>query len=104
MKKIIIATATMMLAFSFNSFAGTPENKGEAKNETKVEAPAEINNEATATNYHWYSVDGTVEYGYGPNPIDSPCGETGSGCAKGFLSEPNNPISDPHQDERGLPL
>lgn len=51
MKKIIFSAAAIVMALSFNAFAGTPETKGETKPET---------NTSSAQVYH-YASENTAE-------------------------------------------
>lgn len=67
MKKLMFSTATIVMALSFNAFAGTPE-KAEAKiaSETKVEAPA--TSTVAMTTYYAVRIPGTSQFTWTDDP------------------------------------
>lgn len=93
MKKLILSSAAMVMAFSFSAIAGTPETKGEAN--AKVAVTPEVVT-ATAESMYWFPTNEAGNALVDPAGIplnqepsaDAPCeAQTLKHCAKGFAPE-----------------
>lgn len=89
MKKAIFGLVAMFLtAFALYAFTGQSSDQ--------------VKDEPAATEYYWYSADGSQNLGYGLEPpLAEECTVPGIGCAKGFEEPPIDPENDSPQATRG---